>query len=68
MTIHLVSCCSYLKLFICLVSGRIYTVSVDSGDKMLLANSITSFVTSLSVFVAAFYYKGPAAKAKSRLQ
>lgn len=39
--------------------GRIYTVFMDSGDKMLIANSTTSFVTGLSVYLAALYYKKP---------
>ena len=41
------------------VSDRIYTVAVESGDKMLLANFIISFSASSAVFVAAYYYKEP---------
>jgi len=39
--------------------SRIYIVIMDSGDKMLIANSTTSFVTGLSVYLAAIYYKKP---------
>lgn len=40
---------------------RIYTVMVDSGDRMLLANFTISFLLSGSIYLAAFYYKKPKA-------
>lgn len=40
-------------------STRIYTILLDSGDKMLLANFGISTVLSSSVFLAAWYYKKP---------
>lgn len=40
-------------------STRIYTILLDSGDKMLLANFGISTVLSTSVFLAAWYYKKP---------
>lgn len=38
---------------------RIYTVMVDSADRMLLANFSISFLLSGSIYLAAFYYKKP---------
>uniref|UniRef100_A0A182PB69 F-box/WD repeat-containing protein 7 n=1 Tax=Anopheles epiroticus TaxID=199890 RepID=A0A182PB69_9DIPT len=40
-------------------STRIYTIMLDSGDKMLLANFGISTVLSSSVLLAAWYYKKP---------
>lgn len=40
-----------------LFSARIYTVSVESGDSMLLANFTISFALSSAVLAAAYYYK-----------
>lgn len=40
-------------------STRIYTILLDSGDKMLLANFGISTVLSTSVLLAAWYYKKP---------
>lgn len=40
-------------------STRIYTILLDSGDKMLLANFGISTVLSTSVFLAAWVYKKP---------
>ncbi|XP_058831330.1 solute carrier family 66 member 3 [Topomyia yanbarensis] len=40
-------------------STRIYTILLDSGDKMLLANFGISSVLSASVLLAAWYYKKP---------
>lgn len=40
-----------------IISARCFTVLVESGDKMLLANSMTSLTTSAAVYVAAFYFK-----------
>lgn len=36
---------------------RVYTVMVDSADRMLLANFSISFLLSGSVYLAAYYYK-----------
>lgn len=38
---------------------RIYTVFVESYDIMLLSNFLISFSLSMSVFLAAYYYKKP---------
>lgn len=40
-------------------STRIYTILLDSGDKMLLANFGISTILSTSVFLAAWVYKKP---------
>uniref|UniRef100_A0AAG5D735 Solute carrier family 66 member 3 n=1 Tax=Anopheles atroparvus TaxID=41427 RepID=A0AAG5D735_ANOAO len=40
-------------------STRIYTILLDSGDKMLLANFGISTILSSSVLLAAWYYKKP---------
>ncbi|XP_055629665.1 solute carrier family 66 member 3 [Toxorhynchites rutilus septentrionalis] len=40
-------------------STRIYTILLDSADKMLLANFGISTILSSSVFLAAWYYKKP---------
>lgn len=40
-------------------STRIYTILLDSADRMLLANFGISTVLSTSVFLAAWYYKKP---------
>ncbi|XP_031620142.1 solute carrier family 66 member 3 [Contarinia nasturtii] len=36
---------------------RVYTTSVETGDTMLLINFTISFALSMSVYLAAFYYK-----------
>ncbi|XP_055611372.1 solute carrier family 66 member 3 [Uranotaenia lowii] len=38
---------------------RIYTIMLDSADKMLLANFSISTLLSSSIFAAAWYYKKP---------
>ncbi|ETN57944.1 hypothetical protein AND_010492 [Anopheles darlingi] len=40
-------------------STRIYTIMLDSGDRMLLANFGVSTILSSSVLLAAWYYKKP---------
>ncbi|XP_055531519.1 solute carrier family 66 member 3 [Wyeomyia smithii] len=40
-------------------STRIYTILLDSGDRMLLANFGISTILSSSVLLAAWYYKKP---------
>lgn len=40
-------------------STRIYTILLDSADRMLLANFGISTILSSSVFLAAWYYKKP---------
>jgi hypothetical protein len=47
------------KFMTILFLARIYTILIDSGDKMLLANFSISTFAALSVFVAAWYYKKP---------
>lgn len=38
-------------------AARIYTTAVETGDQMLLLNFSISFALSLSVYLAAYYYK-----------
>lgn len=46
-----------MNLFYVLFSARIYTILMDSGDKMLLTNFCLNTSLSISILFASVYFK-----------